>query len=157
MKLRVCVGGTFSPLHRGHRALLRAAFEWGDEIIVGLTTDRFAEEMRGEAVSPYQERYGELRRYIEENFQKPYKIVPIDDPTGGGAVFSEKLEGIVVSEETEETAKWINEERRKRGLKPLEILVISMIPAESGEPIRGRLIRRGVMDREGRIIRGQGL
>lgn len=151
--MRVCVGGTFSPLHRGHRALLDAAFSWGDEVIIGLTTDRFARESRSEDVEPYERRLKVLEEYLKRRYEKPYRIIPIDDPTGGGAVFSEELDGIVVSRETYETARWINEERTKRGVEPLEILVIDMVPSEMGEPIRGRLIRRGLMDVEGRIIR----
>lgn len=151
--MRVCVGGTFSPLHRGHKALLDAAFTWGDEVVIGLTTDRFASESRSEPIAPYERRLKELEEYLRERYRKPYRIVPIDDPTGGGAVFSEELDGIVVSRETYATARWINEERLRRGVRPLEILVIDMVPSEAGEPIRGRLIRKGVMDVEGRIIR----
>ncbi|MCD6110075.1 MAG: pantetheine-phosphate adenylyltransferase [Thermoplasmata archaeon] len=151
--MKICVGGTFSPLHRGHKALLDAAFSWGDEVFIGLTTDRFASESRAERVEPYTIRRQELERYLKGRYKKPYRIIPIDDPTGGGAVFSEELDGIVVSKETYETARWINKERLKRGVKPLEILVIDMVPSEIGEPIRGRLIRRGIMDVEGRVIK----
>ena len=42
----VAVAGTFDVLHDGHRALLRRAFESGDRVVVGITTDRMASEGR---------------------------------------------------------------------------------------------------------------
>src|SRR5437764_9754180 len=53
---RVAMGGTFDVLHRGHRALLDAAFAAGDQgVSVGVTTDAFANAHRQRTVRPYAE------------------------------------------------------------------------------------------------------
>ena len=44
--MKVGIGGTFNVLHKGHRALLDKALEIGDEVVVGLTSDRFASSGR---------------------------------------------------------------------------------------------------------------
>ena len=41
----VGVAGTFDMLHKGHKALLRKAFEVGERVVIGLTTDEFAARM----------------------------------------------------------------------------------------------------------------
>ncbi|MEM1757713.1 MAG: phosphopantetheine adenylyltransferase, partial [Candidatus Bathyarchaeia archaeon] len=63
------------------------------------------------------------------------------------------VEALVVSRETEPTAIKINEERRKRGLTPLAIIVVEMVPAENHVPISTTRIRMGEIDREGRLLK----
>ena len=62
--MRVVLGGTFDILHKGHEALLRAAFEGRPEqVLIGLTTDRFARESRTR-VNPYGVRERNLKRFL---------------------------------------------------------------------------------------------
>lgn len=44
------VAGTFSVLHDGHRALIAKAFEVGDEVLVGITSDAMAASVRASTV-----------------------------------------------------------------------------------------------------------
>ena len=41
---KAAVAGTFDILHDGHKALLSRAFEVGDTVVVGITSDRMAGE-----------------------------------------------------------------------------------------------------------------
>jgi phosphopantetheine adenylyltransferase len=61
------------------------------------------------------------------------KIIPLNNAYG---VTLQRgcLEALVVSRETEPTARKINEERAKLGLEPLNIIVIDMVPSENHAP-----------------------
>src|SRR5207245_4020072 len=80
--MQVVLGGTFDILHKGHEALLRAAFEGRPErVLIGLTTDRFARESRSR-VNPYADRERNLKRFLTARKWRPAKIEPIDDSYG---------------------------------------------------------------------------
>jgi len=150
----VAVGGTFDEFHRGHRALLRKAFEVGERVLIGLCTDEFAERLKKpHAVATYRERLRELSGLLEKlGFLERAEILPLSDPYGP-TLSSRRIEAIVVSRETEPRAHEINEKRRARGLPPLEVVAIEMVPAENHVPVSTTRIRRGEIDREGRLLK----
>ena len=39
---RIAVGGTFDILHKGHEKLINETFKLADEVFVGLTSNKFA-------------------------------------------------------------------------------------------------------------------
>ncbi len=151
----VGVGGSFDELHKGHRALLKKAFEVGDHVIIGLTSDRFVAKMnKPHATASYAERLRELRSFLKNNdFSRRAEIVSINDAYGGVLSAESPIEALVVSEETESSAFAINEKRGEAGLSLLKIVVINMIPSENHNPISTTRIRRGEIDREGRLIK----
>jgi cytidyltransferase-like protein len=54
---KVLTCGTFDLLHIGHILLLDRARAYGDELIVGLSTDKFSKEKKGvEPIYPYLHR-----------------------------------------------------------------------------------------------------
>ncbi|MGB9675913.1 MAG: phosphopantetheine adenylyltransferase [Candidatus Bathyarchaeales archaeon] len=150
----VAVGGTFDELHKGHRTLLMKAFEVGERVLIGLCSDKLVESlMKPHYTAPYNERLRELKEFLRSmGFLERAEIMPLNDPFG--VTLSEGcIEALIVSRETEPMARRINVERQKRGLKPLEIVVIDMVPSENHAPISTTRIRKGEIDREGRIIR----
>jgi pantetheine-phosphate adenylyltransferase len=150
----VAVGGTFDEFHRGHRTLLLKAFDVGEKVLVGLCSDRLVESLtKPHVTAPYNERLRELKEFLRERgFLERAEIMPLNDPFG--VTLSEGcVEALVVSRETEPMACRINAERARRGLKPLEIVVIDMVPSENHAPISTTRIRRGEIDREGRILK----
>jgi cytidyltransferase-like protein len=151
--LLVSVGGTFDVLHKGHWFLLEEAFNVGDRVVIGLSTDEFAQRLKKpHRIDCYEKRLRDLRIFLEERgLEKRAEIVPLNDPYGP-TVESDEIEGIVVSEETEPRAEEINGLRVARGRRPLLIIVITMVLAEDGKPITSTRIRWQEVDRYGRLI-----
>jgi len=153
-KLRlVAVGGTFDRLHVGHMTLILKAFEVGERVLIGLSTDEFARRMGKPAdVEPYEVRLRELREFLRKrSLEHRAEIVPLRDPYGPAA-YDGRVEGLVVSVETAWRAEEINELRRVRGLKPLRVFVVDMVLAEDGRPVSSSRVRAGEVDRFGRIV-----
>ncbi len=151
---RVAVGGTFDELHRGHESLLRKAFEVGEKVVIGLSSDEFVSKMgKPHITATYAERFKELHAFLEKSdWAERAEIVPLDDPYGL-TISGKGFEALVVSEETESTAGRINEIRGKAGLPPLQIVTVSMVPAENCIPISTTRIRKGEIDRNGHLLK----
>lgn len=150
----VAVGGTFDELHKGHRALLIKTFEVGNHVLIGLCTDEFARKLwKQHKIATYEERLEELKEFLrKQDVLDRTEITALHDPYGvtlsGGCV-----EAIVVSRETEFRAHEINEKRKAMGLPLLHVVVIEMVPAENHISVSTTRIRRGEIDREGRLLR----
>jgi cytidyltransferase-like protein len=151
---KVAVGGTFDEFHRGHKVLLIKAFEIGARVLVGLCSDEFAKKLcKPHKTAPYAERLKELETFLTSLgvFEKA-EIIPLNDAFGP-TVTDKCIEALVVSEETVTNASKINEQRKKVGLAPLEIVAINMVPSENCRPISTTRIRKGEMDREGHLTK----
>lgn len=123
----VVTAGTFNCIHAGHKKLLSTALECGERVLIGLTSDKFARKLKGEA-EPYEKRKGKLEEALGEKRGR-CEIVKIEDEIGVAGE-SEELEAIVVSEETEKNATKVNEVRKDRGMPELEIIVIELVKDE---------------------------
>ena len=146
---KVCLGGTFDKIHLGHQSLLRTAFRLSDEVIIGLTSDRRAKVNRSEEhINSYSERFESLNEFISNNFKSNYSIVALNDNWGPG-VFDESLNAIIVSEETEKVAIELNVNRKLKGLKELEIVVVPLVLANDGRRISSTRIRNKEINIEG--------
>ena len=155
---KVAVGGTFDEFHRGHKVLLLKAFEIGKCVLIGLCSDQFVRELgKPHTTASYDERLTELTTFLNDlGVKGRAEIISLDD-SYGPTITDKCIEAIVVSEETKSTSNKINERRIKRGLKPLTIVVISMVPSEDCSPISTTRIRKGEIDREGRLTKRIGL
>ena len=151
---KVAVGGTFDELHKGHKVLLLKAFEIGERVLIGLTSDDFARKLgKPHVTATYEERLKELKTFLANlNGSERAEIIPLDNAYGP-TVTDRCIQALVVSEETKLSGDKINEQRRKNGLRPIEIVAINMVPSENCAPISTTRIRRGEMDREGRLTK----
>lgn len=149
---RVALGGTFEVIHKGHRALLDRAFALGGEVLIGLTSDDLANRTRSRRVAAYQEREAALRAHLERTYPgRDFEVTRIDDEFGP-AVTRGDLEVLVVSENTRATALRLNEERRRRGMGPLTLVVIPHVLADDGRPISSTRVLAGECDVDGRTV-----
>lgn len=68
----VTLGGTFDHFHRGHEAIIAKAYEVGETVWLGLTTDEFIKtslskvDKYSHLIESYSEREKILRRYLEK-------------------------------------------------------------------------------------------
>jgi pantetheine-phosphate adenylyltransferase len=151
---KVAVGGTFDELHRGHKVLLMRAFEAGDHVLIGLCTDEFAKKLaKPHITASYDERLKDLSKFLFDlGVSGKAEIIPLSEPYGPSSTDG-TIDGLVVSQETESAANRINEQRMKSGLAKLKILTVNMVPSDNCRPISTTRIRRGEMDREGRLLK----
>lgn len=149
----VVVGGTFDEFHKGHQALLMKAFEISNRVLVGLSSDDFARELRKpHEVDAYNDRLEDLKDFLEkQKVMSRAKIIPLHD-SYGVTLSRGCAEAIVVSRETEPVAYEINEKRGKMGLPHLIVISIELIPAENHSSISTTRIRQGEIDREGKML-----
>ena len=93
-------------------------------------------------------KFKSLNDFVSSNFKGHYSIVELNDNWGPG-VFEESLNAIIVSEETEKVATELNVNRRLKGLKELEIVVIPLVLAKDGRRISSTRIRNKEINIEG--------
>jgi inosine/xanthosine triphosphatase len=139
------VAGTFNVLHDGHKALIRRAFEVGDEVRIGITSDRMASAGR-DAWVPMR-----IRRKEREDFVSGLgeaRIFEIDDVYGPDDVMDD-VDVLVVSDETYDNGLKVNERRASRGLPPLELSVVPLKMSGLGEKISSSSILSGLYGRSG--------
>jgi pantetheine-phosphate adenylyltransferase len=146
---KIAVGGTFDQFHEGHQKLLGKAFEMSEQVLIGVTSDEFA-RTKGK-IEPCNHRMSQLKRNLKK-FHADYSVSRLDDSCGP-AIEEEDLEALVVSDETEPTAQLINKIRKKKGMKPLDIITIRMVLAEDGKPISSTRIRKGEIDVTGHVLK----
>jgi pantetheine-phosphate adenylyltransferase len=145
---KVAVGGTFDKFHDGHKKLLSTAFEIGDFIEIGVTSDEFG-GLKGD-IDSCKERMGNLKSFFSD--KSNFIVIPLDDPYGT-TIYDADFEAIVVSEETEPTALEINEIRISKGMAPIDIVVVSFVLAYDGKPISSTRIRSGEINQKGIFIK----
>ena len=143
--MKVVIGGTFEYLHTGHRKLIEKAFELGDFVLIGITSDEF----KGDVKIKFQERKKAVEKYVSK-FGKPYRVVEINDIFG--PTLEEDFDVIVVSKETKKNAEKINKERKRRGMKEMKIVTIPTVLAEDLLPVTSTRIKRGEINEYGKRI-----
>jgi len=148
------VGGTFDPLHDGHKRLLARSFEIagpGGNVVIGLTSDSFASH-KIHPIRPFDTRKADLEQYLSPAFPSTHwSVEPLNDRYG--SAIDADFDALIVSEETLKVAVDINKLRREKGRKKVDIHQISCVLAEDGRWISSTRIYRGEIDIHGHLLK----
>jgi pantetheine-phosphate adenylyltransferase len=149
----VAIGGTFDLFHSGHLALLLKAFEVGNLVLIGLCSDNFLKKMnKPHKVAPYAQRLEELKNFLrKKRLLERVEITSLNDAYGV-TLSDNRIDAIIVSEETEPRAHEINANRKSLGMPPLPIVTVKMVLSEDHYPISSTRIWFEEIDREGHLL-----
>lgn len=150
----VLMGGTFDRLHDGHKHLLQKAFEVGDYVYIGLTTDEYINKSRKkfkEHVTSYAERLFSLRKYLyNQGVLHRAIILPLGD-TAGPKALDPKLEALIISEETREGGEYVNDLRAQHNVPPMETVIVPLLTDTTGLPISSTRLRQNEINQNSKI------
>jgi pantetheine-phosphate adenylyltransferase len=149
----VATGGTFDEIHVGHIALLAKAFQIGNKVIIGVSSDKFAAKRGKKLNHNFEARVANLKKTIKKEFgDVNYEIAKLDGDFGP-AVTTSDVEALVASAETQSKGSLLNEMRAKRSLQPVKVIGVELVKAEDNSTISSTRIRAGEIDRQGRLLK----
>ncbi len=134
------VGGTFNYFHKGHELMLKKAYDTGERVLIGITTDDYANKNKSKTIK-YENRKKNVENYMKK-FTNNFEIHPLIDKFGETLRINEA--NLIVSPETYKIADHINQLRKDAGMKPLNIVKVPFVLAEDLFPIssKGSLIMK---------------
>ncbi|MBI5613294.1 pantetheine-phosphate adenylyltransferase [Candidatus Gottesmanbacteria bacterium] len=164
----VFVAGTFDRLHHGHKALLRSAFEMGEKVTVGITSDKFVNEYKKKLTADsYQpsainialctKRRSEVEVWLKtQGYSDRASFVYIHTPYEPATSVS-RVDALVVTNQNRKTGEEINEKRKIKNLPPFHLIEVDLVPAEDTAPISSTRIRAGSIDCDGNLVMPESL
>ena len=150
--LVVC-GGTFDHFHKGHESFLRFVLSSSNKIILGLTTEKYVLNKKlGNSIESYSERKNSIEEFFrKENVLDRLEIEPIDNLFIPEKWERLNIDAIAVSLDTRKGAQIINQDRKKRGLSQLKVIVAPVIFTDLNKDLSSLRIRAGEINREGKL------
>ncbi len=183
MYSHVFVAGTFDRFHNGHKVLLRAAFEMGEKVTIGITSDKFVNEYKKKlsAIPPSSfgmhrttdghssnlqsantialctKRRLEVEEWLKtQGYEGRASFVYIHTPYEPATTVS-GVDALVVTKQNRKTGEEINEKRKVKFLLPFHLIEVDLVPAEDNAPISSTRIRQGSIDTKGNLVMPESL
>jgi pantetheine-phosphate adenylyltransferase len=152
-----CTGGTYGPLHEGHKKVFRYAFSLAKNLAIRLTTDEYLSEISKknlkELIPPYSKRFETLCEYLNQLYRGRFEILPLDTREDCmNCMYKDITMAMIAGEDSLAKAYRINLRRRESGLFEVDIFGVPAELSESGKRISSTDIRKGEINRKGRII-----
>lgn len=151
--MRVCLGGTFSHFHKGHKKLIDKALQKAGSngyVFIGLSNGPLIKHKVSK--QSFDTRMDQILSYLKNKDEELPTIVIEPIETVAGPTLYTDFDAIVVSEETKRSAEDINKKRKKKGLKPMEIISIPLVLAEDNEKISSTRIFHHEIDEKGHSL-----
>ena len=146
------MGGTFDIVHKGHITLLSESFSISTKVIIGLTSDDMALR-KGKNL---QNDYGKRLKISSKNNRKKlslmmeFEIKKLDNDFGP-AVLQKEVQALVVSGETSNQGKILNQLRKQKNLPSVDVVVVPMVLAKDGTRISTTRIKNQEIDYDGNL------
>ncbi len=149
----VALGGTFDHFHIGHERLISAAFQKGDIVVIGVTSDEFLRNIGKTHDEDLEIRVSKLTNFLKnKGLMERARIVILKDPYGP-TITDPTIEGIVVTEETARRAEEANRIRNRLGMPRMKIYIVDYVVSSDGLPISSTRIRNREIDEKGNLIK----
>ena len=150
--LAVC-GGTFDLFHAGHKAFINDALSQSEKVLLGITSDTYVQSLKNNlGIENFEIRKQAVQQYLKSiNVSDRVQIVEINSAYEPYLETATDYQAIVVTGQTERTAREINAKRQQNGVPPLEIVISPIKNAEDGRIISSTRIRNGEINRDGRL------
>lgn len=150
-KFKVAVlGGTFDHLHRGHKNFITYALSLSEKLIIGVTSDYYVSQNK-ENIESFEIRKKSLEEFLKsQNLHNKCEIESIDDTYG--IALSKNIDALFVVDKTIDGGNAVNIKRKELSLAPLELIVVFSEKSEDGEVISSSRIRKGEINREGKLF-----
>ena len=127
--MKVIAAGTFDRLHEGHKHFLMSAFSIG-YVYIGLTSENMIKNKEyAERIQSFETRKNNLIDCLTDEgktIDYDYEIIEINDRYGF-AIDSMEADVIVVTPDTLDGAKEINDIRTELGIYPLDIIEVDLV------------------------------
>lgn len=151
--LVVC-GGTFDLLHKGHKIFLQRLLETSDDLVIGLTSDKYVSQNKpNKKIKSFDVRKKTLVIFLKGlKAEKRVKIIKINDVYGPLLKPNFRTDALAVSSDKYDVALEINLKRKNAGLSQIKIIKIPIINAEDRKIISATRIRKGVIDKKGKLL-----
>lgn len=131
-----CVGGTFDHLHDGHKILLSmGSFLAQKKFVIGVSNQGLLNKKKfHEFLEPYEVRKKTVEEFITRlrPDQFTVEIHELGDMYGPTATV-EKMDFLLVTEETAKGGEMVNSKRKENGLCELKVFVVRLIEDHSKE------------------------
>ncbi|MFH1787064.1 MAG: pantetheine-phosphate adenylyltransferase [archaeon] len=149
--MRGILGGTFDHFHIGHKHFLKESFLHADELIIGISSDKFAKALskHPQPLQDFRTREAKLVEYLRvTGMTDDVRVIELND-TYGPAAFEDGLDAIFCTSDTRAGAEKINQLRFEKGLQPLRVMEIRLVRTGDGSPVSSTRIRKGEIDENG--------
>lgn len=147
------IGGTFDALHTGHKAYIRRAFDYAEQVLIYIASDLLAQKLKNYKSLPYELRKKRVLTYLKELcVQDRATICKLDECDQlkydfvDNQSLAHRLSMAIIGPEYYDYFREINARRLERGLAPVDLVVKERIRNGDNMDLSSSAIRNGQVE-----------